>query len=87
MMESVPHIISDDGYRKLGEGEEVVPGDLAIYRTDGVLEHVGVVIEIRKIGQAVLPQIMSKWGPGPEYIHSITRTPYGVDYEYWTERP
>lgn len=87
MMESVSIILADDGYRKLLAGEEPVPGDLVIYPSEGIIEHVGVVLEIRKLGAVVVPYVMSKWGPGPEYLHSSSRTPYGQDYDYLTERP
>jgi len=62
-------------------------GDLAIYRSGDIIEHTGVVLEIRKVGEETVPLVLSKWGPGPEYIHAVARTPYGHEYEYWTERP
>ena len=86
MDDSVNVILRDDGYRPLGRGELPVAGDIVIYYEDGRPEHVGVVIELRELGNLKIPIVISKWGPGPEYIHNVMRTPYGLDYKYWTER-
>lgn len=87
MVESLESILRDDGYRRLRDSENVVPGDLVLYRKDEIFEHVGVVFEIRRVGQLEVPYVMSKWGPGPEYLHPVARSPYGQDYEFCTERP
>lgn len=86
-LESVRHVLQDDGYRRLSAGEGPLAGDIVLYWSEGTIEHVGVIIQIEVIGNTVLPKVMSKWGPGPEYLHSVMRTPFGTTFEFWTERP
>lgn len=87
MIESVGDILSDDGYRRLHAGEPPIEGDLVVYYESGKIEHVGVIVAANRLGQAFIPNVLSKFGPGPEYIHAVGRSPFGSQYEFWTERP
>jgi hypothetical protein len=87
MIESVGYILSDDGYRKLRHGEVPLVGDIVIYFEGGTTEHVGIIVDVPQLGESFIPRVLSKWGPGPEYLHSVARSPFGTQYEIWTERP
>ncbi len=87
MIESVRDILSDDGYRRLRPSEAPFPGDVVLYFEGSTIEHVGMIVEVPKLGDTFIPKVLSKWGPGPEYLHAVARSPFGSQYEFWTERP
>jgi len=65
-------------------------GDVAVYRMNGEVSHVGVVLRIEPDVAAASWRvtIMSQWGADGEYTHSIEDVPVllGVPSEYWTDR-
>lgn len=93
-------ILQDDGYRRLGVGEEPSHTDLAIYlMTDtGNILHVGIVTELRQLVQfgtsrssQEIPWILSKWNDASgEVLHHFNDVPYEKNvWEvcFWTDRP
>jgi hypothetical protein len=80
-------ILPDDGYRKVMVQEQPVVGDVVVYRDSLIVEHVGTIVDVHQLGGMSVPMVLSKWGPGPEFIHAVTRSPFGIDFEYWTDRP
>lgn len=74
--ETVRQIIARDGYEVVKRIAEVLPGDIILYVSseDGDIEHSGIVIGV--LPQPSWPLIVSKWGLGPEVIHSANICPY-----------
>lgn len=76
-------ILDEDGYEEVRE-TEVLPGDVAAYREeDGEIIHSGIVVSCpdRQLG---VPMVCSKWGKGPETIHSLMDCPYrGARVSYY----
>ncbi len=72
-------ILEDDGYVEV-QINEVLPGDVIIYRSaSGDVEHSGVVISIPR-DSINNPQIVSKWGKFSEKIHWMNDCPYDSSY-------
>jgi hypothetical protein len=86
-LNDVQTVLTDDGYRKIVGSEVPSRGDLVLYKDSLTIEHIGLIVDIHPLGGSFIPLVLSKWGPGPEFIHSVARTPFGVDFEYWTDRP
>jgi len=89
-LDDLPCILTDDGYRLVGAREAAQPGDIILYKDGGVIEHMGIVLELRSLtasSSLTIPFVLSKWGPGPEYVHHVAHSPFGTDYEIWTDRP
>jgi hypothetical protein len=87
MIESVGDILSDDGFRKVRVDEGPIPGDIVLYFEGIIVEHVGLIVDVPRLGESFIPRVLSKWAPGPEYVHAVARCPFGIRYEFWTERP
>jgi hypothetical protein len=68
-------IIERDGYRKIDVFRDpIIPGDIVLYvAADNDIEHSGIVVGV---GEKQPPLIISKWGTGPEVVHSVDRCPY-----------
>lgn len=64
-------ILTDDDYEKI-DALSVLPGDIAIYRLNGIIEHSGIVVGIKK----EVPQILSKWAAMHEVVHGVRDCPY-----------
>jgi hypothetical protein len=67
----VQKILTDDDYRPV-DLNAVLPGDVAIYKTKGVIEHSGVVVKVVD----GLPVILSKWAALHEAVHRARDCPY-----------
>lgn len=67
----IQKILKDDDYRPV-ELSSVLPGDIAVYRTKGVIEHSGVVMSV----EHGIPLILSKWAALHEAIHRARECPY-----------
>lgn len=67
-------IIEDDGYEEVSK-QDVLPGDVALYWNEGDIDHSGIVVEIKKDLLFPVPWICSKWGRGPEFVHSFDNCP------------
>jgi hypothetical protein len=92
-------IIDDDGYRRLGQNEPVLPGDIATYvdqdNRDEIL-HVGRVYFLAPgitSTSKPIPWIISKWNStSGESLHSAYDVPYRKDFPnlgifFLTDRP
>jgi hypothetical protein len=99
MEDKIDWLLGDDGYRKLGEGEPVYPGDLALYwdaepKVRSFL-HVGMVTRLAEgisRESPLVPFVLSKWSDtSGEYEHNCYDHPYHqhtqrLVIEFWTER-
>lgn len=91
-MDGVFDVLSDDGYRRLRDGESPRPGDVVIWFANRQPEHIAIVCDVprRELGFVAAPLVISKWGPGPEYIHRVQDSEWqeaeGYYLEYWTDR-
>lgn len=89
-LKDVAKILDEDEYRELLDGEEPVIGDIAVYKTDDQIDHVGIVVDFRRVFGfgAKIPVILSKlcdWGgeifhlqgdlPGCKFDHFVTERP------------
>ena len=84
-------ILGDDGYRRVSDEGELVPGDLVVYRDDqGDVSHVGVITEIRTNVREGVREVfvLSQWGRDGEYFHEVDDVSplLGKPSEYWTDR-
>ena len=82
-------ILDEDGFRSILESE-ARQGDVIVYRNSvsGEIVHVGILMS--PIVEDADWLILSKWGPGGEYLHRRWQTHpaylENVEFEYWTER-
>lgn len=85
-----PLIQVDDEYRQLTPSEVPQPGDVIVYRRDGNLSHLGLVLEVKTnlSDASVSATVLSQWGYSGEYVHPEGQVPtlHGVPREYWTDR-
>ncbi|MBU6482976.1 MAG: hypothetical protein KGS09_20850 [Nitrospirae bacterium] len=73
----VRQILSEDEYEEIPL-QQVSPGDVIIYVDErGDIEHSGVVIS-KPAPPLNVPLVVSKWGKGPEVLHSAYYSPYSV---------
>ena len=75
---TISMILNEDCFVALKTSEPVQPGDIAIYYDeDGDIQHSGIVAEIRvSTFGAPVPFVWSKWGKGPEVVHSANSGEY-----------
>lgn len=79
--QNIQRILDDDGWREV-QVASVLPGDIIIYFDEaGDPNHSGIVVSDR----LSVPQILSKWGIGGEYIHWPADVPnfYGPIQKYY----
>jgi hypothetical protein len=77
--QEIQKILEDDGYVQVPQAQ-VLPGDVAVYYTNGDAEHSGVVLE--KPG--LIPKLLSKWGNAQEFVHWANDCPYDpADIRYF----
>lgn len=67
-------ILKDDNYIEIDKNN-VLPGDIALYFSNGDVEHSGIVIEEPK-APLYIPLIFSKWSCHAEFIHYVNDCPY-----------
>lgn len=84
-------ILKDDDYHKLTSIENVIVGDVIIYKgEEGQVTHVGLVsrVEANLTDGSKTITILSQWGHDGEYFHRIDDVnPFlGVPTEAWTDR-
>lgn len=84
-------ILEDDDYRKLTSMEDVIEGDVIIYKgEEGQVTHVGLVSSVvpNLIEGSKTINVMSQWGHDGEYFHRIddVNPLLGVPAEAWTDR-
>jgi hypothetical protein len=73
-------ILAEDGYERVVNPEDVLPGDCVLYfNEDGEIEHSGIVVS-RPEGVLKVPEVCSKFGPGgPELLHMANNCgPYPI---------
>jgi hypothetical protein len=92
-------IIRDDGYRRLGDAEQVFPGDIAVYadgEEGGEILHVGRVYRLLPgltPESPLIPYVISKWNStSGESLHAVFDVPYqkhfpGLLIYFLTDRP
>lgn len=81
-------ILAEDGYTKLASSEKACVGDVVVYKKDGEVTHVGLIIEIAKPLTDRNIHVLSKWGAFGEYTHRLDEVPvlFGRAEEFWTDR-
>jgi hypothetical protein len=79
----VQKILNDDGYQLVVEPNPVLPGDVALYRADGDIEHTGIVVR----ADAKCIWILSKWSCAQEVIHEPHYCPYKGVVSYFRIKP
>ncbi|WP_019928639.1 hypothetical protein [Nocardia sp. BMG111209] len=82
----VEDILSDNGFREISATGTAVPGDVVIYRDDGIITHSGVVADTTSEGI----QVISKQGPLSVVRHRLDEVTgmYGPDVSiHHTARP
>ena len=88
----VDSVLTDE-YTQIQE-EEVVPGDIIVYRNrNGGINHLGVVSRFRSLQGEEVPRpdlgaiqiiVLSKWGSAGEYEHVVHHCPDGgSNIEFW----
>jgi hypothetical protein len=81
----IPKVIQDDGFTQVSE-RDARPGDVVLYvERGGDISHSGFVIGKRPLltgSTAERPLIWSKWGKGPEMIHSVDQCDFFLADEY-----
>lgn len=78
----VESILADNGYRTV---ERPVPGDIAIYRKDGLVTHTALVRSAEP-GRTVM--VESKWSWMGVFHHGVDQSMYGDNFAYYrTDRP
>jgi len=80
----IEQFLRDDEWRKLDNPTDVQPGDIVLYRLNGLRAHVGIVWECVD-GRTTM---LSKWGDAGEYFHGLCDVPgfCGSPSEYYTDR-
>lgn len=70
-------ILRDDDYQEVSF-KEVREGDVILYiGEDGDIEHSGIVVS-EPDPQFGMPNVVSKWGSGPEFVHAANNCPYDI---------
>lgn len=82
--EIIPLILDDDDYREI-LNENVLPGDIIIYKHNGGVIHSGIVVS-GPIGLGI-PMVLSKWGSFSEIVHLAHVCPYdSSDLHYYRKK-
>ena len=81
----------EDGFRRVGEQKDIVPGDVVVYRdSERRITHLAIVLEKQSdiAGAACSFRVLSKWGADGEYMHEVRDVPdlLGIPTEFLTER-
>jgi hypothetical protein len=71
--DQIQTILDEDDYATV-DAKAALPGDIAIYKKDGQIEHSGIVVE--QGGVLKQPRILSKWAHLHEVIHLPNECPY-----------
>jgi hypothetical protein len=68
----IQNILNDDDYIEI-DRSKVKPGDIAIFRKNGEIDHSGIVVEVVEMRG---PRILSKWASLHEVVHFPWEGPY-----------
>jgi hypothetical protein len=81
-------ILREDDYTILSGSAQAQKGDVVVYRKDGEVAHVGIVIDVDEPLTSRKISVLSKWGAFGEYVHPIDEVPvfFGRAEEFWTDR-
>jgi hypothetical protein len=84
-------ILADDGYRRIPHENDLVAGDVVVYRDEsGAVSHVGLVTDVMPDlrGATWEISVLSQWGQDGEYFHRVDDVSprLGKAAEYWTDR-
>ena len=87
----VPLILNEDGYQEVKDENDLMVGDVVVYKTDnGDVGHVGIIVRIKVAVNPPHRQItvLSQWGLHGEFFHDIddVEPEYGNRKEFWTDR-
>lgn len=74
--DDVELILRENGYQDVQEPQ---PGDLVVYRQDGLITHTAVVRYVTE-GQPVI--VEGKWGAMGVFLHSADHSNYGPEYTF-----
>jgi len=89
--EQIPMILQDDDYAEVIRTEELMPGDVVLYKdpnSDDV-KHVGLVLSAEVMFEAKRIRVLSQFGRDGEYIHDLDDVPefYGKTVvRFYSER-
>jgi hypothetical protein len=87
--EDLDLILREDDYKQVKDRVRVQVGDVVIYRRDGKVTHVGIIVRCEVDFGRAEPKltVLSKWGQDCEFIHAINEVPflYGQPAEFWTD--
>lgn len=80
-------LLHHDGYIRI-ERKRVQSGGLVIYSRDNEPTHVGIVMDVARVGALDNMQVLSKWGKDAEFMHGIDQVPavFGRPVEFYTDR-
>lgn len=71
--DEITKILHDDEYIEI-QLQNVKPGDIVVYYdNDGEAIHSGIIYSTQS-GLLNIPMVMSKWGGGHEYLHSLNNS-------------
>lgn len=84
-------ILEDDEYHRLSGPDQVVEGDVAVYRdAQREVAHVGLVAQVITNLREGTREIfmLSQWGADGEYFHRVddVHPNLGTPAEYWSDR-
>lgn len=86
----VAQLLKEDGYVKLNNISDVLPGDVVVYYHGADAAHSGIVVAPPDpaLGIALTMKVYSKWGPYRELIHGLYNCPYaeGADIVFYRIR-
>jgi len=74
----VPIILRDDGYERILNESDVLPGDVVVYYENGKAEHSGIVVEAPTNTELGIPRVVSKWAKAHEVVHWANQCPYSL---------
>lgn len=73
----VERILAENGYATVTDPR---PGDLAVYRQNGMVAHTAVV---RYVSPGMPVLVEGKWGASGVYLHAVRDSIYGIDFTYY----
>ena len=89
--EQIPMILQDDEYTEVVRTDELMPGDVVLYKDPdtGDIKHVGVVLAAEVMFETKRIRVLSQFGRDGEYIHDVDDVPsfYGQTVvRFYSER-
>jgi hypothetical protein len=86
-IDHIERLLMEDGYTRV-ERNDVMSGDIVLYRWNGEPAHVGLITAVEPFGAARNILVISKWGRDAEFIHHEENVAelMGKPSEYYTDR-